>query len=68
MNGEFGRVPDDGGDGVALLQRLVDQELAGLARGSQHGDLHPQTVTHSGLTQRCSSTDLTAAQFPPRCA
>lgn len=34
MNGEFGRIPDDGGDSVALLQCLVDQKLSGLARGS----------------------------------
>lgn len=34
MDGELGRVPDQGGDRVALLQRLVDQKLARLARGS----------------------------------
>lgn len=47
MHGEFGGVPDDGGYGVALLQRLVDQILSGLSRGSQHGDLHPHTLTHT---------------------
>lgn len=46
MNGEFGRIPDHGGDRVALLQGLVDQKLSGLARSSQHSDLHPQTVAH----------------------
>lgn len=39
---EFGRVPDDGGDHMALLQRLVDQVLPRLPGGSQHCDLHPQ--------------------------
>lgn len=46
MGRELGRVPDDSGDQVSLLQCLVDQELSSLARRSQHGDLHPQIVLH----------------------
>lgn len=44
MHGEFVRVPDDGGDRVTLLQRLVHQILSGLPSGSQYSDLHPQTL------------------------
>lgn len=46
MHGEFCWVPDDGGDGVTLLQCLVDQKLSGLSRSSQHGDLHCQILAH----------------------
>lgn len=46
MHGEFSWVPDDGGDGVTLLQRLADQKLSSLSRGSQHGDLHCQILSH----------------------
>jgi len=41
---EFPRVPDDGGDRVSALQRLADQVLTRLARGSQHRDPHPHTL------------------------
>ena len=46
VHGQLPRVPDDGGDGVTLLQRLVDQILSSLPSGSQHGDLHARTLTH----------------------
>lgn len=51
MHGKFPRVPDDGGDRVTLLQRLVDQILSSLPSGSQHSDLHPQTLTHSDQSE-----------------
>lgn len=46
MHSEFSWVPDNGGDGVTLLQRLVDQKLSGLSCSSQHSDLHRQILAH----------------------
>lgn len=46
MHSEFSWIPDNGGDCVTLLQCLVDQVLSSLPCGSQHGDLHPKTLTH----------------------
>lgn len=46
MHGEFSRVPDNGGDCVTLLQRLVDQVLSSLSRSSEYSDLHPQCLAH----------------------
>ena len=58
VDGQFSRVPDDGGDRVTLLQRLVDQKLPSLPSGSQHSDLHPQSLTSSVRAEAVECSDL----------
>lgn len=52
MHGKFSRVPGDGGDSVALLQRLVDQILASLSSGSQYDNLHARRLTRTQSSVR----------------
>lgn len=52
MHGDFPWVPDDSGDCVTLLQRLVDQVLSSLSCSAEHGDLHPQTPAQTA--QSCA--------------
>lgn len=67
MHGDFLWVPDNSGDCVTLLQRLVDQVLSSLPSSAQYGDLHPQTP-HRRLNQAqptLTSRTSTARKFPP---
>lgn len=55
MHSEFSRVPDNGGDDVTLLQRLVDQVLSSLSRSSKYSDLHPQRLAHTAQSDAAGS-------------
>lgn len=59
MHGNFSWVPDNSGDCVTLLQRLVDQVLSSLSCSAEYGYLHRQA--RPILTSRT----LTAKKFPP---
>lgn len=64
MHGQLLRVPDDGGDRVALLQRLSDQMLPRLPGGSQQRDLHPQTRRDESGLERVGGDERTKCAAP----
>lgn len=58
MHGDFSWVPDNGGDCVTLLQRLVDQMLSSLPCSSKHSDLHSQTLAQMAQSDTVDSDPL----------